>query len=142
MSETDRAKARRRGQRGVVTKYIQEVKVLVDAESIEPGSSRCLNTLSKLLEEKKDVLKALDNEIVATCHTEEIGRDVQEAAEVYDKIVECLTAIDHVKESTAWGKDVGPSDGEHSSSCESSVSRDELIVRTNTSKRFDYKLQE
>ena len=38
MSETDRAKARRRGQRGVVMKYIQEVKALVDAESIEPGT--------------------------------------------------------------------------------------------------------
>ena len=83
---------------------------------------------------EKDVLKALDNEIVATCPTEEIERDVQEAAEVYDKIVESLTAIDHVKESTAWGKDVGPSDGKHSSSRESSVSRDELIVCTNTSK--------
>ena len=48
--------------------------------------------------------------------------------------MESLAAIDHVKESTAPGKDVGPSDGEHSSSRESSVSRDELIVCTNTSK--------
>ena len=104
MSETDRAKAQCRGQQGVVTKYIQEVKALVDAESIEPGSQRRLNTLSKLLEEKKDVLKPLDNEIVATCPTEEIERDVQEAKEVYEKIVESLTAIDHVKvESTARG---------------------------------------
>ena len=83
---------------------------------------------------EKDVLKALDNEIVATCPTEEIERDVQEAEEVYEKIVESLAAIDHIKESIARGKDVGPSDGEHSSSCELSVSRDELIVCTNTSK--------
>ena len=70
MSETlDRAKAWCRGQRGVVTKYIQKVKALVDAESIEPGSQRRLNMLSKLLEEKQGVLKALDNEIVATCPT-------------------------------------------------------------------------
>ena len=68
MSETlDRAKARRRGQRGVVTKYVQEVKALVDAESIEPGSRWRLNTLFKLLEEKQGVLKALDNEVVTTC---------------------------------------------------------------------------
>ena len=134
MSETDRAKAWHRGQRGVVTKYFQEVKALVDAESIEPGSRWHLNTLSKLLDEKKDVLKALDNEIVATCPTEEIERDVQEADEVYEKIVESLTAIDHVKESTARGNNIGPSDGEHSLSRESSVSRDELIVHTNTSK--------
>ena len=83
---------------------------------------------------EKDVLKALDNEIVATCPTEEIERDIQEAEEVYEKIVESLAAIDHIKESTARGKDVGPSDGEHSSSRELSVSHDELIVCTNTSK--------
>ena len=118
-----------------MTKYIQEVKALVDSESIEPGSQRRLNTLSKLLEEKKDVLNALDNKIVATCPTEEIERDVQEAEELYEKIVESLEAIDHMKvESAARGEDVGPSDGEHSSSRESSVSRDELIVHTNTSK--------
>ena len=50
-----------------MTKYIQKVKALVDAESIEPGSQQRLNMLSKLLEEKQGVLKALDNEIVATC---------------------------------------------------------------------------
>ena len=43
--------------------------------------------------------------------------------------------LDHVKvEPTARGKDVSPSDGEHSSSHKSSVSRDELIVRTDTGK--------
>ena len=77
-------------------KYIQEVKALVDAESIEPGTRRHLNTLSKLLE-KQGVLKALDNEIVATCPTEKMEWEVQEAGEVYEKIVESLTAIDHVK---------------------------------------------
>ena len=105
MSETDRAKARRRGQRDVVTKYIQEVKALVEAESIEPGSRRRLNMLSKLLEKKQGILKALDNEIVVTCPTEEIEREVQEAEEVYEKIVESLAAIDYVKEeSTARGE--------------------------------------
>lgn len=89
-----------------------------------------MNTLSKLLEEKQGVLKALDNEIFATCPTEEIEREVQEAEKVYEKIVESLAAIDHVKvESTARGEYVGPRDGEHSSSREPSVSRMELIVR-------------
>ena len=45
---------------------------------------------------------------------------------MYEKIVESLAAIDHMKvESTARGKDIGPSDGEHSLSREQSVSRDE-----------------
>ena len=51
----------------------------------------------QLLEEKQGVLKALDNEIVATCPTEKMEWEVQEAGEVYEKIVESLTAIDHVK---------------------------------------------
>ena len=80
----------------MVTKYIQKVKALVDAESIEPGSQWRLNTLSKLLEEKQGVLKALDNEIVATCPTEEIEQEVQEVKEVHKKIVESLAAIDHM----------------------------------------------
>ena len=54
---------------------------------------------------------------------------------MYEKIVESLAAIDHMKvESTAQRKDVGPSDGEYSLSHEPSVSRDKLIVCTNTSK--------
>ena len=54
---------------------------------------------------------------------------------MYKKIVESLAAINHMKvESTAQGKDVSPSDGKHSSSHEPSVSHDELIVCTNTSK--------
>ena len=98
MSEfLDRAKARRRGQRGVVTKYVQEVKSLVEAKPIEPGSQRRLNTLFKLLEEKQGVLKALDDEIVATCPTDDIEREVGEAEEVYEKIVEFLAAIERVK---------------------------------------------
>ena len=54
---------------------------------------------------------------------------------MYEKIVESLAAIDHVKaESTVQGAGVGPSDGEHSLSREPSVPRDELTVCTNTSK--------
>jgi len=37
-----RLKARRRGQRGVVTKYVQEVKSLLDMEMLNEGSKRRL----------------------------------------------------------------------------------------------------
>ena len=98
MSEAlDRVRARRRGQRGVVTKYVQEAKSLLEAESIESDSWRRLNTLYKLLEEKRSVLKTLYDEIVATCPTDEIEREIQEAEEVYEKIVESLAIIDSKK---------------------------------------------
>ena len=35
--------------------------------------------------------------VVATCPTEDIKREVQEAEEVYEKIVESLAAIDQIK---------------------------------------------
>ena len=70
------------------------MKSLVEVEPIEPRSQRCLNTLFKLLEEKQGVLKALDDEIVATCPTDDIEREVGEAEEVYEKIVESLAAIE------------------------------------------------
>ena len=48
-------------------KYVQEVKSLLDVESIEPESRHRLNMLFKLLGEKQGVLKALDDEI-RSCH--------------------------------------------------------------------------
>ena len=134
MSEVlDRAKARRTGQRGVVTKYDQEVRVLVEVEPIEPGSQGHLNMLLKLLEEKQGVIKALDDEIVATCPADNIKWEVGEAEEVYEKIVESLTMIECVKlESTVRGEEIGQSDGDHSSSHEPSITHDSLIVHTNT----------
>ena len=39
-------------------------------------------------------LKVLDDEIVATCSTDDIDREVGEAEEVYEKIVESLKAIE------------------------------------------------
>ena len=91
--------------------------------------------LFKLLEEKQGVLKALDDEIAATCPTDDIEREVEEAEEVYEKIVESLATIECVKlESTVRVEEIGPSDGEHSLSREQSITRDDLIVRTYTIK--------
>ena len=84
-------------------------------EPIEPGSQQRLNTLFKLLEEKQGVLKALDDEIVYMCPTDDIKWELGEAKEVYEKIVESLAMTEHVKlESTVRGKEIGQSGGEHS----------------------------
>ena len=39
-----------------------------------------------------------------TCPTEDIEWEVQEAEEVYEKIVESLTAIDHVKQNLQFAE--------------------------------------
>ena len=60
MSEAlDRLRARRRAHRGVVTKYVQEVGSLLEAETIDDKQRLRLSTLSGLLKEKATDLKAL-----------------------------------------------------------------------------------
>ena len=63
----ERLKLKRRGQRGTVTKNRQEASSLLDADTIEPSSFRRLKTIQGLLEEKRVILKALDEEIIEAC---------------------------------------------------------------------------
>ena len=53
-----------------------------------------LSTLSGLLQEKSTTLKTLDDEILSTCPTNEIEREVEEAEDVYSRIVETRAEID------------------------------------------------
>ena len=48
--DLDRLKARRRGQRGVVTKFTREAKTLMETELLEDDSLRRLEVISKQLE--------------------------------------------------------------------------------------------
>ena len=75
MSETtlECLKARRRGNRGIVMKYIQEAKSLMETEDLDEKCRVRMGTLSEILKEKSAILKTLDEEIPATCPTDEIG---------------------------------------------------------------------
>ena len=95
MSEAlDHLRARQRAHQGVVTKYLQEVGSLLEAETIDDRQRLRLSTLLGLLHKKSTALKALDDEILSMCLTNEIEREVKEAEDIYSRIVETRAEID------------------------------------------------
>ena len=61
----ERRKANRAGHRGVVTRYLQETKALLDKETIDDKEKRRLGVLRGLLRGKLEILQRLDEEILA-----------------------------------------------------------------------------
>ena len=66
----DRKRARRRGHQGVVTKYVEEVKVF--PEMPDDATRRRAEVFCGLLRAKQELLSSLDEEILSLCDTEEI----------------------------------------------------------------------
>ena len=83
----DRLKARRRGHRGVATKYVQEARALVTGESRDEPVVVRIKSLQSSLEEKLELLKRLDEEILQASPTEAIEGEIVEADETNAKIV-------------------------------------------------------
>ena len=85
-----------RGQRGTITKNCQEASSLLDVDIIEPSSFRSLKTIQDLLEEKRAILKALDEEILEVCGPTEVEQEMVESEEVLELIVEFVDRIKSV----------------------------------------------
>ena len=86
----ERLKLKRHGQRGTVRKNCQEASSLLDADTIEPSPLRRLKTIQGLLEEKRAILKALDEEIIEARELTEVEQETVESEEVSELIVECI----------------------------------------------------
>ena len=87
----NRKGARRRGHRGVVTKYIQEVKAF--PEMLDDATRIRTEVLYGLLRAKQELLSSLDEEILSLCDTEEIEGEITAADEITAKIEEALVDI-------------------------------------------------
>ena len=82
----DRLRARRGGHRGVSTKLMKEAMELLqtpEAENIE----RC-EIIAAQLKEKVTLLTQIDEEILNLCDVSEIGVEIEESAEISDRISE------------------------------------------------------
>ena len=89
----ERLKLRRRGNRGVATKYIQEAKQILQGELIDGPQQQRLITVRNTLQEKLKLITELDDAILNTCPTTEIETEIEESetvnARIRDAIEQC-----------------------------------------------------
>ena len=87
----DRLKARRRGHRGVATKYAKEVDALIqDSEFNEDSRQRRLSVLQTSLEDKVRLLQKLDEDILNACAINDMESEIEEAEIVNSRIIEAI----------------------------------------------------
>ena len=92
----DRAKAIRRGHRGVTTKLVREVDEIVTADPSTAEAQARLKVIFKQLEAKSAVLSELDREISSLCDLDEVEGEIEEAERVIAKLIECKRRIEEV----------------------------------------------
>ena len=96
--DLERIRARRHGHRGVATKYTQEAKQIFETESIDNSQRERLASLQVLLQEKLKVLLKLDEDILSTCATEDIEREIKESDTVNSRITETIERCKRIKQ--------------------------------------------
>ena len=116
----ERLRARRRGHRGVATKYVQEAKHILENDDADSSQRERLVSLQKSLQEKLKLLFKLDEDILNSCTTEEIELDIEEAETVNSRITEVIEQCSRAKKATTMP-------------VSSSVERSEVIPPTSDS---------
>lgn len=83
--QLERAKQRRKGHRGVVTRLINEATPLFEGERTEKSIIR-LKIIDEQLTEKLKVLRGFDEEVLTLIDVKDIENDVLEAEAIADKV--------------------------------------------------------
>lgn len=92
----ERLRARRGGHRGVCTKLEKEAIELTQTPEHDK-IERC-EVIAKQLEAKIKILNEIDEEILNICDVKEIQNEIEESAEVSDRILETIRIIEkHTK---------------------------------------------
>jgi hypothetical protein len=92
--QLERKKATRRGNRAVITKYSNEAKeLLANGENIDENTKDRLNTLHDLLEEKLQVVKKFDEEILQLCEVKEIENEIEISEELNSRVLDVKRQI-------------------------------------------------
>ena len=69
---------------------------LLDSETLAPLWLCSLKTIQGLLEKKKTILQALDEEIIKSCPLTEVEQEMVESEDISELIIECIDWIKSV----------------------------------------------
>ena len=87
----ERLRARRRGHRGVSTKLEKQAIELI--ENPESNNLEKCKVITKQLEAKLKLLSEIDDEILNICDVGDIQHEIEEAAEISDRILDVIRMI-------------------------------------------------
>ena len=91
MSETlARIRAKRAGNRGVMTKLSNEAEALLKAETVD---KQRLKIISDSLNDKLKLVKTFDEEVLDNCAVDEIENEIEESDEVNSRMEDLLRVI-------------------------------------------------
>ena len=94
-----RKRAIRKANRGVITKYINEVNELLHQEETDRD---CLITIQGLLGEKREYIKRLDSEILEICEIKDIDKEINtRVLDINKKIHKATSEEQHLAVTSA-----------------------------------------
>ena len=94
----EQLRTRRRGHRGVCTKLEkQTIELIARAQTMV--FERC-KILVRQLEAKLNLLNEIDNKILNICEVADIQREIEESAEISDRILEAVRIIEKETKAT------------------------------------------
>ena len=93
----EKPKAQRAGHRGALARYEKEtLELICELESeIEPKGVSRLETLKSVLEEKFEILKALDQKLLDIIDVQDIEEEIEQNTEIEIRIKNLRKKIEH-----------------------------------------------
>ena len=88
-----RVRAKRGGNRSVMTKLIYEAEGLLE---VEPIDKQRMKIIADSLDQKLTLVKSLDEEVIETCNVEEIVKEIEDSDEINSRVMEMLRKINDV----------------------------------------------
>ena len=122
-TDLERLKDRRRGNRAVVTKLIEEARAILDTEEITDKGYRRLKVIRGQLEGKETLLAELDEQILEVSDIADIETDILQSNEILCSITEIT---DEIRQRTERS-----SPSERSEPATVETNRDDSSVRSN-----------